>query len=107
MSDPEAFEELTRAVARAVRDVLRDRHVRKERVLLEDEPDAAVLGREGDPGCGVEEHLAVEHDTTVLGPHEPCDRTQHGRLPRPRRTDQREGLTTEREGQLEPEGAKG
>ena len=107
VSDPEALEEPARAVARPVRDVLLDRHVREQRVVLEDEPDAAMLGRERDAGRGVEQHLAVEHDPPALRPDESRDRAQHGRLPRPGRADQREGLTTEREGQLEPEGAKG
>ena len=107
MSDPEALEELAGAVPRPVRDVLLHRHVREQRVVLEHEPDSAILGRKGDSRRGVEEHFAVEHDPPALGADESSDRAQHGRLPRPGRADQREGLTTEREGQLEPEGAKG
>ena len=48
VSDPEAVEKLRAPRLPAVDDVLLDRHVREERVLLEDETDAATLGRHVD-----------------------------------------------------------
>jgi hypothetical protein len=98
MCDPEAIEQLADAGARTVGDVLPHGHVREERVVLEDEADATVLGREVDPGGRVEEHLAVERDAPALGARKARDRAQNRRLPGSRGPDQREGLATQREG---------
>ena len=98
MGDPEPLEQLGGAAARAVGDVLRDGHVRKQRVVLEDEADATVLGRKVDPRRRVEQHLPVERDAAALGPSETRDRAQHRRLSGTRGPHQREGLATQREG---------
>ena len=87
-----ALEELAGAVPRPVRDVLLHRHMREQRVVLEHEPDSAILGRKGDSRLGVEEHFAVEHDPPALGADESSDRAQHGRLPRAGRSEEQHPL---------------
>ena len=59
--DVEALEVLVGRVAPAVLDVLTDGHVREERVVLEDEPDASPVGRQEDVP------LAVEPDRLAVG----------------------------------------
>ena len=89
--DAEALEQLVGALLARIRDVLTDAHVRKERVLLEDEPDPALVrAQEHAPG-GVEPGLAVERDPSGRRPHETGDCAQHRRLPRSRRPDERDG----------------
>ncbi len=60
MGDPESVEHLPRARPACVGDVAFDRHVREERVLLEDEADPPLLGRPVDPRPGVEERAPAE-----------------------------------------------
>src|SRR5437868_5958239 len=78
--DPEALEELVDARLAPVRDVLAHGHVREERVLLEDEPDAALVRRTRDAPLGVEPDLVVERDPAPWRTHEPGDRAQDRRL---------------------------
>ena len=62
----------------------------KERVVLEDEPDAAPLRRHLD--APIEPRLGPERDEPARRPDETGDRAQHGRLPGSRGPDERERL---------------
>ena len=104
--DPEALEQLVDALPAAEGDVAAHVEVRKERVLLEDEPDRAALRRQVDAGVRVEPRLGAQRDPPPLRPQQPGDRAQHARLPRSRRPDERERLAPERRRQLEPKGAE-
>ena len=90
----------TRAVA-AEGDVRPHGHVRKQRVLLEDEPDRARLGRQVDAGLRVEPRAIAERDPAAIGAAQPGDRAQHRRLAGPRRADERDGVALD--GQLDVE----
>ena len=80
-----------------VADVLLDRHVREERVVLEDEADTAPLGRDVDAGLAVEQHRAVELDPPALGAREAGDGAQHRCLAGPGRPHERHRLAADRE----------
>jgi hypothetical protein len=67
MADAEALEQLVDSAATREADVLRHRQVWKERIVLEHEPDRALLGREPDPTLGIEPDLPVERDPAALG----------------------------------------
>ena len=95
--DPEALEQLVHPRAAAEGDVAADVEVREERVLLEDEPDGPPLGRQVDAGVAVEPGGRSERDLPPLRPQQPCDRAQHARLPRSRRSHERERLPPELE----------
>ena len=95
--DPEQVQQLVRPLRPGVGDVLRHGHVREEGVLLEDEADRAMLRRKVDLGLRVEPRLAREGHVSPLGPQEPCDRSQHARLARARRADERDRLATDLE----------
>ena len=97
MRDPEALEQLVDPLSAAEGDVAADVEVREERVLLEDEPDRAALGRQVDPRLRVEPRRCSERDAAALGPNQSRDRAQHARLPRSRRSDERERLPPELE----------
>jgi len=77
---------------RAVGDVTPGRHPREQRVILEDEPDAAALDRERDPGRGVEPGLPADGHGPPLRPQQAGDRAQERALPGARRADEREAL---------------
>jgi hypothetical protein len=64
--------------------------VGEEGVLLEDEPDAASIGREIDALFGVQPDFAVERDASTRRAHEAGDHGEHGRLAGTGGTDQRE-----------------
>ena len=69
-----------------VRDVLSDRHVRKERVVLKDRVDGAVEGRRArDVGAG-------DRDRAACHVVEACDEAQHRGLAGARRSEHREEL---------------
>ena len=97
MRDPKALQQLVDPLSSAESDVASDVQVREERVLLKDEPDRAALRRQVDPGRRVEPGLRSERDAPALRPKQPCDRAQHTRLPRSRRSDERERLPPELE----------
>ena len=63
-------------------DVAGDRHVRVERIALEDESDATFGS--GDIG----HHLAVDDDVAGTDRYQSRDQAQQGRLATPRRTDE-------------------
>ena len=107
MRDAEAFEQLGDALAPGVAHVLLDGHVREERVVLEDEADAAALGRQVGPGLGVEQHRAVELDSPALRPEEAGDRAQHRRLPGSGRPHERHRLLADGEVEGYAEGTTG
>src|SRR5581483_12371984 len=64
--------------------------MRKERVILEYESDAALLRGEVDSGLAVEPRHAAAFDAATLRLMQTRDRTQHGRLAAARRPDQAE-----------------
>ena len=68
------------------RDVVVDRHVRKERVLLEDHVDRAAVRRDGG------DVLSLQEDATLVGHLEAGDHPERRRLPAAARAEQREEL---------------
>ena len=90
VGDAEPPEQVVHAGAAAVRDVLLHGHVREERVLLEHEPDGALLGREVDLPFGVEPHRPPERDAAPFRVCKPGDAAQHGRLACTRGPDERD-----------------
>ncbi len=66
------------------RDVVLDRHVRKERVALEDGVDVALVGRQAD------DVLLAEEDPALARLLEPADHAQRRRLPASGGAEQRE-----------------
>ena len=70
----------------SVSDVLRDRHVREQRIVLEDGADVAAVGRQ------VRDVDAAEPHVPAVGLLESGDHPQHGGLARPGRTEHREEL---------------
>jgi hypothetical protein len=95
LGDAEPVEHFGDVRAARVSDVLLHAHVREEGVLLEDEADAALLGRPVDPGLGVEEHRAVERHPPALGPDEPGHHPQDARLARAGGPDEGEGFAAD------------
>jgi hypothetical protein len=75
-----------RAHGQAEGDVVAHPHVRKERVVLEDEADAPVLGGEGEPV------LAVDLEPPGVGPLEPGHDLEERGLARARGAEQRHEL---------------
>ena len=105
--DPETLEQLGDALAPGVAHVLLDGHVREERVVLEDEADAAALGWQVDPGLGVEQHRAVELDPPALGRVRPEIARSTVVLPGSGRADERHRLPTDGEVERYAEGTTG
>jgi hypothetical protein len=105
VSDRETVEVLVGGVAARVLDVLSDREVREERVVLKDEADSPAVRCERDVLRGVEPDLAVGGDAARLRPDESGDRPEHGRLPGPGGADQGK-CRIDVEGQPEAEGPK-
>ena len=95
--DPEALEQLVHSRSTAEGDVAADVEVRKERVLLKDEPDRTALRRQIDARGGVEPGVRAERDSAAIRPEQPGDRAQHAGLPSSRRSDERERLPPELE----------
>src|SRR5581483_3156573 len=91
----------------AVRDVAVHAQVREERVVLEDEPDRAPLGRAVHPLLAREPDVAAEPDLAPVRPCQAGDRAQERRLSRSRGADEREGARRHLELQIELERAKG
>ena len=87
--DPEPVEQPVGRTA-AERDVLLDAQVREERVVLEHEPDGALLGADVD--AVAEPDVVAAANASARRRHEARDRTQHRRLPRARRPDERDRL---------------
>ena len=78
--------------------------VREERVVLEDEPDAPLVGRQVDAALDVEPALVAERDRARRGPSRPGDRRSTVVLPGARRPDERD-RALDLELELELEGA--
>jgi hypothetical protein len=97
VADAEAVEQLVDARRRPVGDVLADRHVREERVLLEHQADRPALGREVDPGAAIEPRAPADLDPAPVGPAQPGDRLEHGRLAGARGADERDRLPVDAE----------
>ena len=94
---------LLRRVARAEGDVLPHRHVREERVVLEDHPEAPALGRQS------RDVLAIDDDAARVGRLEAGRQAQHRRLAAARGTQQRQDLARarrERDARAASEGAE-
>ena len=72
--------------AQAVRDVVRDRHVREERVVLEDGVHVSGVRRLARDLASLQEHA------TFVRELEARDQAERGRLPRARRAEHREEL---------------
>ena len=104
--EAERVEELRDTGLPSVGDVLLDRQVWEQRVLLEDEPDRPALGRHVDVPRAVVPDGAARGDAAFVGAEQARDRAEHGRLARARRADERERLRAYRELELESEGAK-
>ena len=77
---------LNAARLQAIRDVVGHRHVREERVALEDDPDVAEVGRQ------VIDGLAVDPNRPRALPHEPGHHAQQRRLAAAGRAEQRDDL---------------
>ncbi len=90
MRDPEPLEVLVDPRGSRIGDVLADVHVREERVLLEDEADAALVRLPEDAGGRVEPDVAVECDASRSRPDEPRDRSEDRGLARSGRPDKRD-----------------
>ena len=102
--DPEPLEVLVRRVTPRVLDVAAHREMREEGVVLEDEADAAALGRHED-AAALEPRLLPTPDRAAARPHEPGDRVEDGALPGARRPDERD-RPLDREAYLELESPK-
>ena len=89
--------------------VFRHRHVRPDRVALEDHGHSALLGRQRGAGRG--DHLAVHLDGALRGVQEPRDHPERGGLPAAGRPQEGDELALlERQGEVvhggdAPEGA--
>ena len=84
MADPEPLHQLGRAAAAAEADVRLHRQVREERVLLEDEPDAAPVGSAQRPAGRVEPGGAAERNAArVCGRSSPATTRSTVVLPAP------------------------
>ena len=66
--------------------------MREERVILEDEPDAALLGREVDARRSVEPAMRAEIDMPAGRLQQPGNYSQHAALPRAGGSEQRNRL---------------
>jgi hypothetical protein len=70
----------------AERHVVRDRHVRVERIVLEHHGDVAVLRRH------IVDDMVIDGDLAVGDVLQPCDHAQRGRLAATGRSDQHDEL---------------
>ncbi len=80
--------------------------MRKQRVLLEDEADRALLRRQIDAGVRVEPRVIAERDPPAVGTAQAGDRSQDGRLAGPRGADERHRLATDAQLDVERERPK-
>ena len=80
--------------------------MRKERVLLEDEPHGAPLGRQVDLRGGVEPRPLAQRDAPAIGTPQPGDRPQDRGLARARGPDERDRLGAYAQAEAELERAK-
>ena len=69
-----------RTGVRACADVLLDRHVWKQRVLLKQVADLSLLRRQVDLFVAVEQHAPVQFNMTLIRPHDACDAPQRHAL---------------------------
>ena len=105
MPDLEPLEVLVGRLPPGVLDVLADGQVRKERVVLEDEPDPSSLRQDEDAALGVEPGLVVAADPPARRLDEAGDRVEDGALAGAGRPDERDGRI-DLEAQLELESPK-
>jgi hypothetical protein len=90
--DPEALEQrLDRTPGGSEGDVAAHAEMREERVVLEDEADAAMLGRQREAEGAVEPGFAVERDAAAARLGETRDDAEHRRLPRAGGPDEGDG----------------
>ena len=92
-----------RTLARSGADILLDRHVREQGVLLKQVADAALLRRQVDMPLAVEQRAAVQHDPAPVRAHDTGDAAQRHALAAAGRAEQRHGLVfrLERHAQVE------
>ncbi len=102
MRDPEPREQFVDAFAPSVGDVRAHVQVREERVLLEHQPDAPLLGLQIHATRRVEPAFVAERDDPAHRTRQPGGDAQRRGLPRAGRPDERDGAPDlERERQLE------
>ena len=89
--------------SRAVRHVLRDRHVREQRVSLEHVPDAPLLRPQVDALAAVEQRAPRRDDAAGVGCDEAGDALQRERFSGTRRPDERDDRLVARPGRVERE----
>ena len=94
------------ALADAAEDVLLDGHVGKERVLLEEIADPALLRREVDLFFAVKEHAAVQHDAPAVGCDDAGDALERHALAAAGRAEQRQRFILRLEFRLQMERAE-
>ena len=92
--------------ADAAENVLLNGHVGKERVLLEEIADPALLRREVDLLFAVEEHAAVQHDPAAVGRHDAGDALERHALAAAGGPEQRQRFVRYLEFRLQTERAK-
>src|SRR5262249_5434503 len=73
-------------------DVLEDRHVRPDRVRLEDHADIAAVGGDEDAAARGGDDGGLERNLPGIGPLQAADRSERRRLATPGGTEQREKL---------------
>ena len=86
--------------AQPVSNVRADVEVRKERGLLRDVPDAALLGRNGDPAAAVEERRLVDDDSPHHAAPQARNDLEQGCFSRARWSENRRRPSAERGGDL-------
>ena len=92
-----------RTLARSGANILLDRHVREQGILLKQVTDAALLRRQVDMLLAVEQRAAVQHDPAPVRAHDTGDAAQRHALAAAGRAEQRHGLVfrLERHAQVE------
>ena len=78
-----------RAGVRACADVLLDRHVREQRVLLKQIADLSLLRRQVDLFVAVEQNAPIQFNMALIRPHDACDAPQRHALAAAGGTEQR------------------
>ena len=86
--------------------ILPDVEMREELAVLEHEPDAAPIFRHIHPRLDVDQRAAVEHDAAAIGPCQPGNQIDGGRLAGPGPAEQGGDARIVLEGNIEIEAAE-
>lgn len=105
--DPEALQQVGTPPSGGKAHVPGDGEMRKQRVVLRQIADAASLGAEVDALPGVEPQLVAERDASRAGTLEAGDGPQQRSLAGPGRTDERDRLRAEAQGDAKIERSPG